>query len=134
MEFQRMSKFDRSPIYRIVVAQVFVALFASVLCLLISGSAAISALMAGVVCIIPGLYVLLQSVRPVAVGATGMSYVLKGEIGKFILAACLFAGVFVFYKQLNVMAFFGMFVVLQLVYAVLPVIEARRVMSLPHQG
>ena len=62
---------------------------------------------------VPGLYTLALSLRPVTEGKTGLGNVVKAELGKFALTGSVFALVFVFVQPLNVMIFFGTFVGLQ---------------------
>lgn len=121
-----LSKVTRSPVYRIVVAQVIATIFASASSLVLDRVAVVSALLAGVVCIVPGLYVLGMTIRPVAPGSTGMDLVLRGEIGKLLITAILFVAVFISVKPLNVWVFFTTIVILQLCNAVVPVLEARK--------
>ena len=58
-----------------------------------------------------------------------MSQVLRGEAGKFALTTAILAMVFVFVKPLNVVVFFGTFVLLQISQAVIPLLEARRLLK-----
>ena len=120
-----VDKLSTSPIFRIVVAQFIATFLASASCLALDRVAAISALMAGIVCMVPGLYVLALSLRAVEPGTTGIASVVKGEVGKFALTVSLFALVFVFVKPLNVVVFFGTVVLLQLCNLIVPLIEAR---------
>ncbi|MBT4161735.1 MAG: hypothetical protein HOC70_15190 [Gammaproteobacteria bacterium] len=125
----RLSRFTGSPFYRVVAAQFFATFFASGLCLVIDKVAAISALSAGLSCIVPTIFVFAVSLRPISPGETGMSQVLRGEAGKFALTTAILAMVFVFVKPLNVVVFFGTFVLLQISQAVIPLLEARRLLK-----
>ena len=108
-----VSNLTRSPIFNVIVAQSIVTVFISAGCFSINMVAFVSAVMAGVSCVVPGLYTLALSLRPVTEGNTGLGNVVKAELGKFALTGSVFALVFVFVQPLNVMIFFGTFVGLQ---------------------
>lgn len=130
-----MSVFSRkSPIYRIVIAQFIATLLASASCLVIDKVAAFSALLGGLVCVVPGCFVLLMSSRlhTSSLDANaGIGLALKGEAGKFALSIILFALVFVMVKPINVLTFFGTFIGLQLFYVIVPLVNARRLFNYP---
>ncbi|MFT7220569.1 MAG: ATP synthase protein I [Candidatus Azotimanducaceae bacterium] len=113
----------------IVVAQAVTTLLASALCLLVDRFAVFSALLAGMVCVVPSAYVWLLSQRPMTTGSTGMGLVIRSELGKYALWISLMAVVFIFYEPLNVMAFFGTLVLLQISVVIGPVIEAQRLLN-----
>ena len=113
----RLGNLTKSPIFQIVAAQFFATLLASALCLVFDRVAAISAVMAGITCIVPGCYTLMVSLRPVIKGDPGLRQALRGELGKLALTVSLFALVFVFVKPLNVLVFFSTFIGLQLCMA-----------------
>ena len=123
-----ISRILKSPVFRIVVAQFIATLLALASSLFFGQVAVVSALLAGVVCIVPGLFVLAVSMRPVAPGTTGLSQVIKGEIGKLGLTVLLFAVVFIWMKPLDVMVFFTTVAILQLCNAVIPLMDARRLL------
>ena len=125
----RLGHLTKSPIFRIVAAQFFATFLASVLCLVFDRVAAISAVMAGITCVVPGCYTLMVSLRPVIKGDPGLSQGLRGELGKLVLTAALFALVFVFVKPLNVLVFFGTFVGLQLCVAVVLLVQSRKLVK-----
>ena len=125
----RLGNLTKSPIFQIVAAQFFATFLASVLCLVFDRVAAISAVMAGVTCVLPGCYTLMVSMRPVIKGDPGLSQALRGEVGKIVLTAALFALVFVFVKPLNVWVFFGTFVGLQLCVAGVLLLQSRKLMK-----
>ena len=99
------------------------------MCLTIDRVAAISALSAGLSCVVPTAFVLVVSLRAVSPGETGFSQVLRGEAGKFALTISILAVIFVFVKPLNIVAFFGTFVLLQMCHAVIPLLEARKLLK-----
>jgi len=129
MIVERLSVITDSPIYRIVATQFIATLLVSASCLAFNRVTAISALMAGVVCIVPGLYVLVASLRPVTQMSTGLANAVRGQAGKFALTVSMFALVFVFVRPLNAVAFFATFVVLQMCVALVPFAESRRLAS-----
>lgn len=87
-----------------------------------------SALAAGVVGVVPGLYLLGMSLRKLDPGDTGLGNAMKGELGRLVITACLFALVFVFIRPLDAVVFFATFVVLQMIVAIVPWLEARRML------
>lgn len=117
---------NKSPVYRIVKTQFIATILVSGLCLVVDQVAAVSALMAGIVCVVPGCYLVLMSIRPVVHGDTGLGNAIRGQVGKLVLMACLFSLVFVFVKPLNVIAFFATLVGLQLCTGLVPFFEARK--------
>jgi len=124
-----LGNLTKSPIFRIVAAQFIVTILASALCLFFDRVAAISVLMAGVTCVVPGCYTLVVSLRPVIKGDPGLGQALRGELGKFALTISLFALVFVFVKPLNILVFFGTFVGLQVCMAVVLLLGSRKLLK-----
>jgi F0F1-type ATP synthase assembly protein I len=129
----QLGYFTKSPIFLVVTAQVFATFLASASWLMCGRVAAISALMAGITCVLPGCYTLVVSLRPVIKGDPGLRQVLRGELGKFALTVSLFATVFVFVKSLNVLAFFSTFIGLQLCMAATLWIGSRRLLQREHE-
>jgi ATP synthase protein I len=125
----RLGYLTKSPIFRVVIAQVFATCIASAAWLVFGRVAAISALMAGITCVLPGCYTLVVSLRPVIKGDPGLIQALKGELGKFALTVSLFALVFVFVKPLNVLVFFSTFIGLQLCMAATLWLGSRRLLK-----
>ena len=122
----RRARITGSPFFRIVVAQVIATLLASASCVAISRVAALSALLAGLVCVVPGVFQLLMSLRPAAPGTTGLGLVVKGEAGRFLLTAVMFALVFMLATPLDAVVFFVTFAGLQVLIAIVPLVEAQR--------
>lgn len=129
-DFQEMAarKLNGSPFYGVVIAQVIATFLASAFCLAFDRVAAVSALAAGLVSIVPGLFMLVMSVRWVELADTGLGMAVKAETGRLILTGCLSALVFVFVWPLNAVAFFATFIVLQVCVAIAPWLEARRLL------
>ncbi|MGI9323075.1 MAG: ATP synthase subunit I [Pseudomonadales bacterium] len=118
----------RSPFRRILGAQAIVTLVASVGLLLFDLGAAMSALLGGAACVVPGAYLLVQSARPDTAAGSGLGRALKGEVGRVAITIAIFAGVFASYPGLNFFAFFGLFAVLQAFYGLVPLLDARRML------
>jgi ATP synthase protein I len=125
----RLGYFTKSPIFRVVTAQVLATLLASAFWLIFGRVAAISALVAGITCVLPGCYTLVVSLRPVIKGDPGLRQALRGELGKFALTVSLFALVFVFVKPLDVLVFFSTFIGLQLCMAATLWLGSRRLLK-----
>ena len=115
----------------IVVAQLSVMFITAAVCLLLDEVAAYSSLLGGFVALAPGVYAALRLLRRSRADGSGLAPVLLGELGKFVLSISLFVVVFSFIRPLNVLSFFGTFMALQLVYVVVPVIEAKRLRAWP---
>ena len=122
----RLGHFTKSPILRIVTTQAFATFLASASWLVFDRVAAISALMAGLTCVLPGCYTLVVSYRPVIKDDPGLGQALRGELGKFALTVSFFALVFAFVKPLNALVFFSIFIGLQLCMAATLWLGSRR--------
>ena len=129
MAANRLGNMTKSPIFRIVAAQFIATILASALCLVFDPVAAVSALTAGITCIVPGCYTLVVSLRPVIEGDPGLNQALRGEAGKFAITVSLFALVFVFVKPLNVLVFFSTFIGLQLCMALVLWLQSRKLLK-----
>ena len=121
-------KVTKSPLFFIVAAQVIATVFAAAACWFFSPVAAISALLAGAVCIVPGLYVLAVSLRSIPAGSSGLGLAIRGELGKLLLTAALMVLVFLGFESLSVATFFATLILMQVCVAVGPVIEAQRLL------
>jgi len=128
-EAKGLTRATKSPFFRVVAAQSVVTILASIVGLAVSEIAALSALLAGISCVLPTLYVLVVSLRPTQPGQTGLSLVLRGEAGKFALTIALLAAIFVLVKPLSVVAFFGTFVLMQICQALVPLFDAHQLMK-----
>jgi F0F1-type ATP synthase assembly protein I len=144
-----------SQLDRIVIAQLIVTVFVAVLSLLAGWVAGYSSLLGGLVTVIPGIIfiriVLEKTIfKPIFLmdtfaggrfsreailknaglenvpGADGtLPRVVRGELIKFLLSVVLFVGIFVAVNPLNALFFFGTFVAMQLLYAIVPFIEVK---------
>ena len=128
-----LTSMAKSPFFRVLSAQSIVTIFVAFVCLAVSKIAAISVLLAGVSSFLPTLFVLILSLKPMTPGLTGLGQVLRGEAGKFALTIALLTSIFTLVKPLSVAAFFGTFVLMQLCQALVPLVDANRLMkkSLP---
>jgi len=61
-----------SPVYQVALAQLFGTLLVSLLCLALGRVAVMSALLAGISCLVPTLYRLVISLKPPPAGDTGL--------------------------------------------------------------
>ena len=123
----------KSPIFRVLSTQSIVTIFVAIVCLAVSKVAAISVLLAGVSSFLPTLFVLILSLKPMTAGQTGLGQVFRGEAGKFALTIALLTSIFTLVKSLSVAAFSGTFVLMLLCQALVPLVDANRLMkkSLP---
>lgn len=126
-----LTTIKRSPLFKILQAQFLATLFLSACCLIFDvlvrdSAAAVSALVAGGVCLLPGLYVLAVSTRQVRDGDSGFGLALRAEAGRFLLSGAGFALVFVFVSPLNIVVFFGVLIFLFGLNAYIPAREAQR--------
>lgn len=126
-----MARVTASPLGRIVIAQFVVTVLSSTTLLVFDWVAAYSALLGGVACGLPGLYALVMSLGPHRVTGSGLGRALKGESGRIAITIAILLGVFMLVKPLNAWAFFGLFAGLQLVYGIVPFLDARRLRRPP---
>ena len=112
----------KSPVYRILSLQLVITLLVATSFLVVSELTAWSALLGGLVCVIPGIYILLLSSwrHPQTAASTGLGIVLSGEAGKYGLSIVLFVLVFTLVQPLDPLVFFSVFGGLQLINLLLP--------------
>ena len=103
------------PLLRVVAVQTLLTAFLSVTLWFFDWVAAYSALLGGLACVLPGLYLFATSLQPPSAGS-GLGKALKGEAGRLAITIAIFLGVFALVRPLDVLAFFGAFAVLQLAY------------------
>ena len=144
-----------SQLDRIAITQLTVTIIVATLSLSIGWVAAYSSLLGGLVTVIPGIVfiriVLEKTIfKPIFLvdtfaggrflreailkkaglenvpGTDGtLSRVARGELIKFLLSVVLFVGIFVAVNPLNALFFFGTFVAMQSLYAIVPFIEVK---------
>ncbi len=120
----------RKPaVYRVIFAQAMVTVLLCAGFLVIGTTAALSALLGGLICFIPNAYLVFRAfshsgARAAKSIVTGFY---KGETGKFLLTCCGFALVFALVKPLNHAVLLGVFVLVQAVNWFTPVLLKIRV-------
>ncbi len=112
-----------SQIDRVVRSQFLATISAAIILLVIDWVAAYSAFLGGMSSALPGMLAVWRLRRAEANGFAG---VLQSELWKFAGSAAMFIAVFVLVKPLNAGYFFGAFIAVHLLYAVIPVLQARR--------
>lgn len=112
-----------STVARILAAQCMVMVLIATGCLVVDRVASYSSLLGGLVCLLPGVYAAIRTLRE---APSEITPIVAGELGKLALSIALFIAVFVLVKPLNVLSFFGTFIGLQLMYVVVPVLESNR--------
>jgi len=108
------------PVYRIIIAQLIATLLASALCLFFGGVAALSALLGGLVCILPNAFLARRLGEGTASPGSGMKQLLYGEFGRLGLTVVMFGAIFILVKPLDALSFFGTFVGLQAFVVLVP--------------
>ncbi|MGI0118608.1 F0F1 ATP synthase subunit I [Zooshikella sp. RANM57] len=107
----------KPPIYRVIIIQLLITVLAALVLWLHSTVVAYSALLGGLASLLPNAYLVSNAFAYSGARAAqkiARSFY-KGEAGKLILTAIIFALVFIFVKPLNVFALFGIFIVVQMV-------------------
>jgi ATP synthase protein I len=118
-----------SQVDRIIVIQIFTVILATGIFLMFGVVAAYSVMLGGLICILPGYFaarVLVAKKGPLENLPTdvGLSPVIRSELIKFGLSVALFLATFLLVERLNTLLFFAAFIGLQLIYIVVPAIEA----------
>lgn len=106
--------------YRIVVLQLVATIAAATGWLMVDGSQAFAALLAGVTCVLPGAYFAWRATVERSPGKLLGQGVLKFALTVVLLAVCI--GVF----EPAAAGFFGTFVLLQTMYVVGPLLPAKQ--------
>jgi ATP synthase protein I len=119
----------KGSVGRIVIVQFIVMVLAAAGCLLVDIVAAYSALLGGLVCVVPAVYAAARFHCKTSKEGTGLTPILLGELGKLVFCVALFLAVFVLVEPLNALSFFGTFIGLQLIYIAVPVLGVNRLRS-----
>lgn len=102
----------KPPLLRIFVTQLLVLLVVSISMLMLDNTAALSALVGGLISIVPNAYFARWAFRysgaKSAVRVAQSFY--RGEAGKFVLTALLFASVFALMRPLNAVVIFLIYI------------------------
>lgn len=123
---------NKSTVDRIILAQFVMTFVVAGVSLLFSWVAAYSAFLGGLVTVLPGyvaarrLRIGLMRIRQSELSSGVNTLVVRGELVKFALSVILFIAIFVMVASLNAAYFFATFAGSQLLYLVLPVVEANR--------
>ena len=112
-----------STVTRILVVQCMLMVLIGIACLAVDWVTSYSSVFGGLVCILPGVYAAIRTLRD---APSEIIPIVAGELGKLALSIALFIVVFVLVQPLNVFSFFGTFFGLQLVYVAVPVLESSR--------
>lgn len=117
------AKLAKPPLMRVFAAQCVLLLLAAITLLWVDGVAAYSALLGGLISIGPNVYFARWAFRfsgaQAAVEVARSFY--RGEAGKFLLTACMFAGVFALVEPINAMVLFLAYIVLTVLNWILSV-------------
>jgi len=112
--------FHRQPMFRVIVLQATVGVLIGLSFGLVQGwTAAYSALLGGLVAVIPNVYFTYKAFQ--YFGARSIAVIVQsfwaGEMGKLILTAVFFAVLFLGVKPLNVFAVFSGYILVQITSA-----------------
>ena len=118
----QMPHLQKPPVYRVVLAQAVITAVLAVSLLSVGKIAAYSALLGGMICFIPNIWMVRQTFRYHGARAAKdiINSFYKGEVGKFLLTVAAFILVFTQVKQLEPFMLFGAFMLIQAVYWIAP--------------
>jgi len=120
-------KSGRQPIISILLAQVLASgVLAAGLALGLGRLAGLSALLGGVVAVLPNAFLAARLLTPASAASAGamLRAAWIGEIGKLLMTAVLFTAVFVAVRPLSVPAVFGGYIAAQLVVFCAPLMAS----------
>ena len=114
----------KPPVFRVIIAQMAVTVLLSAGFFAINRTAAVSAFLGGLICLVPNAYLVFRAFS--TSGARAAKKIVhefyKGEAGKFLLTCCGFALVFALIRPLDAVALFGAFMLVQAVNWFTPVL------------
>ncbi|WP_087109725.1 F0F1 ATP synthase subunit I [Parendozoicomonas haliclonae] len=124
----------KPPVFRVIIAQasvtcvLFVGLFAFSILNQSATTTATSALLGGLICLVPNAYLVFRAFSHSGARAAQkiVQEFYRGEAGKFVLTCCGFALVFALVRPLDAVALFGAFVLVQAVNWFTPLLLRRR--------
>ena len=130
MLFERFIN-KKSTVDRIILTQFVMTLVVTGLSLFFGWIAAYSALLGGVVTVVPGFVAARRLRTGLAIKQPELhggvnTLVVRGELIKFALSVILFIAIFALVTRLSAAFFFATFAGTQMLYLVLPVVEATR--------
>lgn len=112
----------KRPVYRIIKAQMAMTFFVSACCLIVDPVIAYSVLLGGTVVTLPGMVQAHYWSNKVV----GARQILLGETVKIGLSALIFLLSFIWISPLDLGFLLGTFVMLQLFYVLVPLLEQRQ--------
>ena len=117
----------KPPIFRVIIVQAIITLLLSAGLLAVDTTVAVSALLGGLICLVPNAYLVYRAFSHSGARAakTIVKEFYKGEAGKFILTCAGFAVVFAQVRPLNAVALFGAFILVQAVNWFTPLLVAK---------
>lgn len=120
-----MPRSGRQPIVTILLVQALASgILAGALALWFGQTAGLSALLGGVIAVLPNAFLAARLLTPGSAASAGamLRAAWLGEIGKVLMTAALFFAVFVAVRPLSVPAVFGGFIAAQLVILCAPLV------------
>ena len=115
---------QKPPVYRVVITQAIVTLLLSAGFLVSGDTAALSALLGGLICFVPNAYLTFRAFS--LSGARAAKSIVKefyrGEAGKFMMTCCGFALTFALVRPLNAVVLFSVFILVQAVHWFTPLL------------
>ena len=120
---------QKPAVHRVILTQAVVTSLLSAVFLAQSITAGLSALLGGLICLVPNAYLVFRAFSHS--GARAAKNIVmdfyKGEAGKFVLTCCGFALVFALVKPLEHAVLLGVFVLVQAVNWLTPVLLKIRI-------
>jgi len=118
------SRSESIPVFRIIWLQLIGTLAAATILLLLMGVvSAYSALLGGLVCVIPSAFLAFRFVNALDMARNRVfQYLMLGELGKLILTGVLFTLVFLFINPLETFLFFVTFIGVQTLHWFAPLL------------
>ena len=118
------SKTDSIPVFRIIWLQLIgTVTAAAIMLLLLDKVSAYSALLGGMVCVIPSAFLAYRFVNALGMARNRVfGYLMLGELGKLIFTGILFALVFMFIEPLETLLFFVTFIGVQALHWFAPIL------------
>lgn len=123
----RSTRLGYSPIHQIIMVQLIATFIASASFLLLSWVAAYSALLGGLICVVPNAYLAERLTR--TDGLTREQEIarwMQGETGKIVQSGVLFALVFGWIKPLDPLLLFLTFIGIQLLHLLVPIVARTK--------
>lgn len=113
-------------VYRIIKAQLLATFLAAATFMFLDWVAAWSALLGGLICVIPNMVLAGRLGEGTAEPKMAMKRLVQGEFGKLVLTVIMFGATFMLVKPLNLLSFFGTFVGLHAFFILVPLYDRYR--------